>query len=102
MKAKQTLESLIPRPIRRFVKGGLDSFKDKYTWEFEWQRDEWLDLWKTQEIQDKCLEYWRRFRHFDGIKSIVHFDGDSSILDVGCGLSSVLHFLPGRRVGVDP
>src|SRR5205814_9711167 len=38
----------------------------------------------------------------DDIKDLAAIDDDSEILDVGCGLSSVLHFVPGRRTGADP
>ena len=79
-----------------------EKFVNKYDWEFKWQKDLWLDLWKTQAVQDKCLEYWRAFRHLDDIRSIINFNEHTNVLDVGCGLSSVLHYLPGKRVGVDP
>jgi SAM-dependent methyltransferase len=98
----KTLTPFIPRPIRRLVRAGLKPFKSKYDWEFEWQQYQWLGLWKTPEVKAKCLEYWRSFRHLDDIKRIVHFDDNTTVLDVGCGLSSVLHYLPGKRVGVDP
>ena len=45
-------------------------------------------------------DYWRAYRDLDKILKFV--DGGSRILDVGCGISTVLGLLPGRRVGVDP
>lgn len=98
----QKLKPFVPRPIKRLVRRGLDAMKSKYDWEFEWQRDEWLTLWNTPEVQAKCLEYWKRFRHLDEIRRIVNLDQRTKVLDVGCGFSSVLHYLPGERIGIDP
>jgi SAM-dependent methyltransferase len=95
--------AVVPAPIKRKVKsllGGAPA--DKYDWEFRWQQTQWLELWVQPQNQAKCLEYWRRFRHLDDIRTLITIDDDSDVLDVGCGLSSVLHFLPGRRVGIDP
>ena len=75
---------------------------DKADWEFRWQQTQWLGLWNKPETQAKCLDYWRRFRHYDDIRHLVPLDDSSRVLDVGCGLSSVLHWLPGQRIGVDP
>jgi len=49
----------------------------------------------------KALEYWRRYRYFDEILMLIQ-PGQKRILDVGCGISTVLHFLDGERVGIDP
>lgn len=99
---------LVPSGIKRAAKRvlGMQNLSneptDKADWEFWWQQTQWLELWKRPEIQAKCLEYWRKFRHYDEIRSLVPLDDSSRILDVGCGLSSVLHWLPGERNGVDP
>jgi cyclopropane fatty-acyl-phospholipid synthase-like methyltransferase len=47
-------------------------------------------------------EYWRTYRYFDETLSVVPLDEQSKILDIGCGISTVLHFLPGQRFGIDP
>ena len=74
----------------------------KEDWEFRWQSAKWAALFREPANQAKCEEYWVRYRHLDDIRRLVPMDERTSILDVGCGISTVLHFLPGRRVGVDP
>ena len=74
----------------------------KEDWEFRWQSAKWAELFRDPANQAKCQEYWVRYRHLDDIRRLVPMDAGSSILDVGCGISTVLHFLPGRRFGIDP
>ena len=76
--------------------------KRKEDWEFRWQSAKWAALFREPAHQAKCLEYWVRYRHLDDIRALCPLGPESSILDVGCGISTVLHFLPGRRFGVDP
>lgn len=76
--------------------------KRKEDWEFRWQAAKWAALFREPANQAKCLEYWVRHRHLEDIRRLVPMGPGSSILDVGCGISTVLHFLPGRRSGVDP
>lgn len=100
-----SLRAVLPRPIRRLGRRVIYRLKSnlhKDDCQFDWQKNQWLQLWMTPEIQAKCLEYWKRFRHLDDIRAEVPMSAGTRILDVGCGLSSVLHFLPGRRTGVDP
>ena len=59
----------------------------------------------VKEFKDKkhvVLEYWERYRFLNEIKTIVDIHEDTKILDVGCGISTVLHFLNGKRYGIDP
>lgn len=74
----------------------------KTDWEFEWQRTYWSDLWRRPDVRAKCHEYWVRHRHLEDVLVRVRVDTATRVLDVGCGLSSVLHWVPGQRVGVDP
>ena len=76
--------------------------KRKEDWEFRWQSAKWAELFREPAHQAKCLEYWVRHRHLDDIRALVPMGPETSILDVGCGISTVLHFLPGKRFGVDP
>ncbi len=85
--------------IQRMTTGQLDK---KERWEFNWQRDQWVKLFRRPENQIKALEYWNRYRHLEDICKIVNIDKTSRILDVGCGISTVLHYLPGQRYGIDP
>jgi len=78
------------------------NLQQKLDWEFEWQSTQWASVFKDPENQRKCHEYWVRFRHLDDIRKRVPLDDTTNILDVGCGISTVLHYLPGRRHGIDP
>ncbi len=70
----------------------------KYSLELAFQK-EWLEEFKQN--KQKVLEYWRKHRYLDDVIKICKITKDSTVLDVGCGLSSVLHFVEGRRFGVD-
>jgi SAM-dependent methyltransferase len=85
--------------VNRIVRSDLGRKED---WEFEWQRDEWVRLYSEPKIKAKVFEYWVKYRHLQDILNLVGLDETSRLLDVGCGISSVLHYLPGRRYGIDP
>lgn len=55
-----------------------------------------------REHQDVVLECWRKYRHLDDIIRIAGLTDFSKVLDIGCGVSTVLHFVPGKRFGIDP
>jgi SAM-dependent methyltransferase len=74
----------------------------KEQWEFDWQRKEWVNLFRKAENQSKVLQYWVTYRHLTEIRDIIRIDESSRVLDVGCGISTVLHYLPGHRFGIDP
>ncbi len=57
---------------------------------------------KFKTNKDKALAYWRRYLFLDEIKRICKFTKDTRVLDVGCGISTVLHFVGGERYGIDP
>jgi len=60
--------------------------------------------WVEQFVDNKAkvLEYWEGYRYLDEIKKICSVKPDTKILDVGCGISTVLHFVEGERYGIDP
>lgn len=63
----------------------------------QWARFEWDDI-----IQ-KLRLYWETYRCFDEIMGLVSLKG-KKVLDVGCGVVSVLNIVPaaGSRVRIDP
>ena len=71
----------------------------KYSTELTFQK-KWLNEFIPNKY--KVLEYWRKYRYLDKILKICKITKDSKVLDVGCGLGSVLHFIEGKRFGVDP
>jgi SAM-dependent methyltransferase len=72
--------------------------RSKYSLELAFQK-EWAEEFKQN--KDKVLEYWKNYRYLDDVNKICKITKDSTVLDVGCGVSSVLHFVEGKRFGVD-
>jgi ubiquinone/menaquinone biosynthesis C-methylase UbiE len=70
----------------------------KHKAELAYQKD-WVNYFKTN--KHLVLEYWKTIRYFDTILDICKPNENSNILDVGCGISSILHFLPGKKTGID-
>lgn len=61
---------------------------------------EWAEEFK--ENRDLVLDYWRRYRYLDEITDLCCIKEQDRVLDVGCGISSVLHFIDGLKFGIDP
>ena len=51
---------------------------------------------------EKARTYWEKYRYLGDILERCDITPESKVLDVGCGISTVLHFLPGDRHGIDP
>jgi SAM-dependent methyltransferase len=87
--------------LKRF---GFDTGKrltdtKKYHSELLFQK-EWSEEFKQN--KDKVLEYWERYRCLDDINAFCNFTDDTRVLDVGCGIATVLHYVKGERFGIDP
>jgi len=52
--------------------------------------------------KELVLEYWKKYRFLNEIKRICKINKNTKILDVGCGISSILHFIDGKKYGIDP
>lgn len=77
-------------------------FWNKKRWEMECQRKRAKEMAKP-EIKAKVKEYYYKFRFLQDIIERANINDNSKILDIGCGIKTVLHFLPGSlKVGVDP
>lgn len=77
-------------------------FWTKKDFEMEAQKKRAKDMVRP-EIREKVKEYYYKFRFLGDIIDRANINDKSKILDVGCGIKTVLHFLPGiLRVGVDP
>lgn len=63
-------------------------------------QNEWAKLFPHH--KDSVHSYWQQNRFLQDILDTAKLNANSNILDVGCGISSVLHFLPGKKMGIDP
>lgn len=98
------LGKITPAPIKTILQALrlnqlLEITNNKYDLELSFQRD-WAEDFKQN--RSKVLEYWRRYRYLDEITRICQITEDTRILDVGCGISSVLHYVKGKKFGIDP
>src|SRR3989338_19142 len=80
----------IPEPVKSVLRRLrvhklLDLILNKYTDELAFQA-EWAEEFKHN--KSKVLEYWRRYRYLDDIQNICHFTETTTVLDVGCGIST--------------
>ncbi len=98
------LKKIIPGPIKSVLKvfgfGKLLSrFWNNYNSELEYQKGLVKALRDNKSI---VLEYWGKYRYLDEINAICKIKDNTKVLDVGCGISTVLHFVGGERYGIDP
>lgn len=100
----RTIKNNLPAPLKNFIR----ALKlQKLVWfcynkpdiELSYQR-KWAQEFAAQ--KHKVLEYWKHYRFLDNIERLVGFTDKSKVIDVGCGISTVLHFVKGRRFGIDP
>jgi len=86
---------LIRQKIYRF-------FWTKKATEMEAQRKRAKEM-GLPEIREKVKEYYYKFRFLQEIIEQTDINEKSKILDIGCGIKTVLHFLSGAmKVGIDP
>jgi len=80
----------MPPPLRNFIKNYAElKFQRGYVETFR----ENIPLFE---------EHFRRYRHWDEMERLLDIGPSTRVLDVGCGISTVLHFVPGERYGIDP
>jgi SAM-dependent methyltransferase len=61
----------------------------------------WVNVFEVN--KDKTRRYWEKYRYLNKIKRICMLSPETKVLDVGCGISSVLHFVEGKKKwGIDP
>lgn len=69
--------------------------------ELEAQKKRAKDM-TNSEIREKVRGYFYKFRFLQEIIDNAGLNEGSKILDIGCGIKTVLHFLPGSvKIGVD-
>eukprot|EP01062_Namystynia_karyoxenos_P045567 TRINITY_DN33892_c0_g1_i1.p1 TRINITY_DN33892_c0_g1~~TRINITY_DN33892_c0_g1_i1.p1 ORF type:complete len:350 (+),score=104.67 TRINITY_DN33892_c0_g1_i1:74-1051(+) len=106
-----SLAPLLPPPagvhaFREWVRGeearalfGAIPLKEALELDFQ---QAWAEEFETR--QAGVLEYWEQLRELRRVLETLSLRGGERVLDVGCGVSTVLHFLPDsvERWGADP
>lgn len=63
-------------------------------------QETWADFFKSN--KDLYLKNWEKYYFLKKIVELTHINKKSRVLDVGCGVSTVLHFVEGNKWGIDP
>lgn len=99
---------LIPAPLKVVAKRMrlnrvYDLLLDKYSSELAFQT-RWAKAYdgKSDLLRKHLAVIWKEHRCLDKIEEICRIRDDSRVLDVGCGIASVLHILKGKKHGIDP
>lgn len=77
--------------------------REKEAHELEFQK-----IWQQYDrdiLKGKLLEYWKTYRFFDEVRSFITPLRGKRVLDIGCGVISVLNLIkePGAELhGIDP
>lgn len=79
----------------------LHGLTEHQAWTLDWQSTNLAPLLRAVGRRQAVESYWVRYRCLDRIRAAIGFRGDTRVLDVGCGLATVLATLPGTRVGLD-
>ncbi len=77
----------------------IGKYADELSFQLSWAR---AYNGKNRELAVHLLSIWKEYRCLDDILSICKITDASKILDVGCGIATVLNILKGERFGVDP
>ncbi|MCB1162167.1 class I SAM-dependent methyltransferase [bacterium] len=96
--------SNLPAPVRKLLRRltpdrVAHAVFDKHDFELSYQI-RWAK--RFRERPEVVREYWERYRHLAEIERVCELGEQARILDVGCGVGTVLHLLPGERHGIDP
>lgn len=103
------LAKIIPAPLKSVLKRAgagklsqaiwLISGSSPHSFQLSAQL-QWVEALKNNKLA--LCEYWQKYRYLDEINEMCRIGDDTKVLDVGCGISSVLHCLKGQRLGIDP
>ena len=80
----------------------INPSQNKYIWALEWQKNNLVPLLKKPNAWKKVEKFWREQRFLDEVELLIDLQKTTQILDVGCGITTVLRFLEGNRIGIDP
>lgn len=81
--------------FKRFLQLAFNKYDIELSFQIEWAKE-------FKQNKFKVLEYWKKYRYLDDINRTCQITEDTKILDVGCGINTVLHYVKGKRFGIDP
>ncbi len=81
--------------LNRFIFRYGNKYIAELAFQIEWARE-------FKKNKHKVQEYWQKYRYLNKIKTVCKIQKNTKILDVGCGISTVLHFIDGEKYGIDP
>jgi SAM-dependent methyltransferase len=100
IRLKKTIPAPLKTVLRALCPGKLQLiFQDASTVELRYQKS-LVEVVKYH--QPELLEYWRKYRYLDDINTICKINNNTRVLDIGCGINTVLHFVAGEKYGIDP
>jgi len=77
-------------------------FWSKKDFEMEAQKKRAKEM-ANPEIRERVRQYYYKFRFLQEVIDSTGINDNCKILDIGCGIKTVLHFLPGKlKAGIDP
>lgn len=98
------LKSVTPRPVANYFRElGLSRYLSliisKENAELIYQKE-----WAKEFSQDQrlILKYWKKYLYFNKLNEMCKFDNHKKFLDIGCGISTVLHCISSNSFGLDP
>lgn len=97
-----------PKVVKQFLRDiGLTEFiENHFLNKYESEMDAKMMWGKALEdplVLSKVRHYWQEYRFLDDLLEIAGVSEKSKVIDVGCGIASVLHFVPGKeKIGIDP
>jgi len=97
----------IPRPLKRLLrKLNLNEIVSPHRLLNKYESELFSKMKWAKEFpkhKNEALSYWRTYRFLDDILEIIKVSDESRLLDVGCGIASVLHFIDkGDKHAIDP
>lgn len=98
MKAIKKIIYFLISAFRWAMPGSLKAFIKNYS-ELKFQRGYVKTFSENKPLFE---EHFRKYRYYDELKGILNIGRETKVLDVGCGISTVLHFVEGERYGIDP
>jgi len=95
-----------PKPLKNLARRlGLDIFLSQFLTKHQAElifQQLWAKQFKTQNIKALITNYWAKHRHLKAILKLTKPTKNTKILDIGCGISTVLYCFSGKLYGIDP